>query len=136
MVKTKHLPFGAHLSRKLAPKWVGPFKILQEINPVAFKLELPAKFNRMHPVFYSSQLKLHSGAVEPSPAPIFDDSEVQEYEVEDLLDMRTSTRGRLQKREFLVKWLGYSVFDATWEPEANLNCPEILKAFLSRRGLS
>ena len=73
-LKTEHLPLGAHLSRKLAPKWVGPFKILQEINPVAFKLELPVKFNKMHPVFHSSQLKLHSGAVEPSPAPIFDDS--------------------------------------------------------------
>ena len=71
--------------------------------------------------------------MEPAPAPVFDDSAGTEFEVEDILDMRISTRGRQQRREFLIKWLGYSVFDATWEPEAHLNCPDILSAFLSRR---
>ena len=53
-LKTEHLALGASLSRKLAPKWIGPYKIVQEINPVAFKLDLPAKFHRLHPVFHSS----------------------------------------------------------------------------------
>ena len=56
-----------------------------------------------------------------------------EYEVADILDVRTR-RGR--PREFLVLWKGYSVFDATWEPEPHLaNCPDVLAAFCSRRGL-
>ena len=28
-------------ARKLVPKFVGPFKVLQQINPVAYELELP-----------------------------------------------------------------------------------------------
>ena len=74
-LKTEHLTLGAKLTRKLAPKWIGPFRIRQMINPVAFKLDLPAKFSKMHPVFHTSQLKLHQGTVEPSPAPVFEDAD-------------------------------------------------------------
>ena len=35
--------------------------------------------------------------------------------------------------EYLVKWKGYSLAEATWEPEANLeHSPVILKQFLKR----
>jgi hypothetical protein len=55
-----------------------------------------------------------------------------EYAVEDILDVRV-TRG---KRMFLVKWEGYPIQEATWEPESNLsNCPKILADFVSRRKL-
>jgi hypothetical protein len=50
--------------------------------------------------------------------------------------MRVVRRGRGQRREFLVKWRGFSLFDATWEPEAHLtHCDAILSGFLARRGL-
>ena len=42
------------------------------------------------------------------------------YEVEGILDHRSRGHGRTK---YLVKWRGYSVFESTWEPEANLtNC--------------
>jgi hypothetical protein len=63
--------------------------------------------------------------------------EVVEYEVEDILDVRVSRRGKSRRREFLVKWRGYDVFDSTWEPESNLaNCPLLLQQFLLRCGMS
>jgi hypothetical protein len=31
----------SHPTQKLAPKWYGPFKVINVINPVAFQLELP-----------------------------------------------------------------------------------------------
>jgi len=35
--------------------------------------------------------------------------------------------------EFLVKWKGYGIEEATWEPEIHLqNSPEILAAFKKR----
>lgn len=33
-------------------------------------------------------------------------------------------------RQFLVRWKGFSAKDNTWEPEANLNCPELIKKYL------
>ena len=59
-----------------------------------------------------------------------------EFEVEDLLDHRTCRRGSASGLEYLVKWKGYSVFEATWEPTLNLtNCSEVLSAHMQRRGL-
>ena len=38
--------------------------------------------------------------------------------------------------EYFVKWRGYSVFESTWEPEANLtNCARTLALYQQRRGL-
>ena len=68
-----------------------------------------------------------SAAFTPGP------DESGEYEVADLLDIR---HRRGHPREFLVLWKGYSVYDATWEPEPHLsNAPDIVAAFCSRRGL-
>ena len=59
-----------------------------------------------------------------------------EFEVEDLLDHRTRRRGSAFEMEYLVKWKGYSVFEATWEPASNLtNCSEVLSAYRQRTGL-
>ncbi|KAI3815635.1 hypothetical protein L1987_15312 [Smallanthus sonchifolius] len=42
---------------KLVPRFVGPFKILQRIGKVAYKLDLPEGLNNVHPTFYVSNLK-------------------------------------------------------------------------------
>ncbi|KAI3797157.1 hypothetical protein L1987_32410 [Smallanthus sonchifolius] len=42
---------------KLAPRYVGPFKILERIGKVAYKLELPPELNNVHPTFHVSNLK-------------------------------------------------------------------------------
>ena len=41
---------------QLAPKFYGPYRILQNIGPVASKLELPPS-SRIHPIFHVSYLK-------------------------------------------------------------------------------
>ena len=52
-LSTSHLKLPVSLSRKLAQKFVGPFRVVAAIGPVAFRLELPAEW-RIHDVFHSS----------------------------------------------------------------------------------
>ncbi|XP_076945196.1 uncharacterized protein LOC143616167 [Bidens hawaiensis] len=42
---------------KLSPRFVGPFKIIQRIGPVAYRLELPSEFRGIHNVFHVSNIK-------------------------------------------------------------------------------
>nr|GEU83736.1 putative reverse transcriptase domain-containing protein [Tanacetum cinerariifolium] len=42
---------------KLAPRYVGPFKILKRIGPVAYRLRLPEELSSVHDTFHVSNLK-------------------------------------------------------------------------------
>jgi hypothetical protein len=42
---------------KLAPRFIGPFKILEKRAEVAYQLELPPQLSDVHDVFHVSQLK-------------------------------------------------------------------------------
>ncbi|GKF62252.1 hypothetical protein Tco_0182306, partial [Tanacetum coccineum] len=43
--------------RKLAPRFVGPFEIIEKVGPVAYRLDLPEELNGVHDTFYVSNLK-------------------------------------------------------------------------------
>jgi hypothetical protein len=42
---------------KLSPRFIGPFKILERVGEVAYRLELPVQLADVHDVFHISQLK-------------------------------------------------------------------------------
>lgn len=54
-------------------------------------------------------------------------SEEDEYQVEAIRDWRWNLR--IRQRMFLIKWINYDDIDNTWEPESNLNCPDIFRNF-------
>ncbi|KAL1208891.1 hypothetical protein V5N11_010568 [Cardamine amara subsp. amara] len=47
----------ALMSSKLSPRYIGPYKILERIGPVAYKSELPPAMFAFHKVFHVSMLK-------------------------------------------------------------------------------
>ena len=50
-----HQRFG--VKGKLAPRYVGPYRIIEKNGAVAYKLELPTALEGVHDVFHVSQLK-------------------------------------------------------------------------------
>ncbi|KAL3701254.1 hypothetical protein R1sor_019276 [Riccia sorocarpa] len=120
--------------RKLNPRFIGPFTIKRRIGTVAYELDLPSTM-RIHPVFHVSLLRRYvsrppelGAANDARPPPDLIEGE-EEFEVERILQKRT--RGlRGQRVEYLVQWKGYPLYEATWEPVANLsNSPLLIQAF-------
>ena len=107
---------------KFTARWLGPFKVLDVISPVALRLALPSTM-KIHPVIHVSRLKpYHSSDSYPGrdysrPTPIIGEDI---YLAERILDKRLVKRGKQQRAEYLVQWQGYPIYEATWEPASNL----------------
>jgi hypothetical protein len=140
LLSTKNLKFQKGV-RKLHPKYIGPFRVVQMVGQNAAKLDLPQAYSRVHPVFHVSLLHAYRegpGALKPPPVPEIIDGESY-FRVEAVLAMRERSAGRSGKgkrrrppvREFLIKWAGYDDTHNSWEPENNLT-PDLVAEFLSR----
>lgn len=77
------------IERSLQPRYEGPFKILEKLSEVTFRLELPDKYCAIHPVFHASKLATYNeptivGQKRPTPQPV-NISGNEEWEVEKIL---------------------------------------------------
>ena len=121
-------------SRKLGEKRYGPFKIIEKVSDLNYRLNLPLSWS-IHPVFHISELrKYHEDPENPNfaqPPPDLIEGK-EEYEVEKILDAQERYRQGTRKKalHFLVKWKGYHSKEATWEPLENLkNSQELIDDF-------
>ena len=85
------------------------------IGPVTYQINLPESW-KIHNIFHASLLRQYKetevyGANYPRPPPEIEGEEV--YEVKSILKHHRRGRGY----QFFVKWSGYPISKASWEPE-------------------
>nr|GFC58204.1 putative reverse transcriptase domain-containing protein [Tanacetum cinerariifolium] len=92
---------------KLNPRYVGPFKVLEEIGKVAYKLEFPEELNRVHNTFHVSNLK-KCHADEPLAVPLdglhFDDKLHFVEEPMEIMDRKVKRLKQSQIPLVKVRW--------------------------------
>ena len=42
---------------KLSPRFIGPYKVIEKVGPVGYRLALPPKLEKIHNVFHVSMLR-------------------------------------------------------------------------------
>jgi len=116
----------------LRKKRVGPYKILQKLSSLSYKLELPneLKDKGVHDVFHITLLTKAPSDMMPNqtptqPPPIVIEG-VEELEVEAVINSRLKNR----QLQYLVKWKGTTDVENSWEPQKNLtNAPDSIREF-------
>ena len=105
---------------KLSAKFFGPFRVLEKIGTVAYKLDLP-ETSRIHPVFHVSQLKKHVGHLpSSSPLPVLTDEGLITKEPVSIVDRRLVNKHGKPVIEVLVLWKNNFPEDSTWKNFASL----------------
>ncbi len=135
-LSSRNIPLKTTGSRKLVPRWLGPFRVEERVGPVAYKLDLVESMQRLHHIFHVSQLKAYvppAGAKgRRSPPPIVLDNGALEWEVETILyhSKRPCKKRGKEVFDYLIKWKGFGVEHNSWEPEENMaNCKELLQEY-------
>ncbi|XP_027158351.1 uncharacterized protein LOC113759970 [Coffea eugenioides] len=109
--------------KKLQPKFVGSYKILQRVGNVAYKLELPPNSSRIHNVFHVSMLKKYH----PDPSHVLQPENVEidealTYEEKPIKLLDCKVKELRNKRIPLVKVLrrNHGLEEASWEVEEEI----------------
>jgi hypothetical protein len=114
---------GVFKTKKLCPRYVGPFQILKRVGPAAYQLTLPATMSGLHDVFHVSQLKKYI----PDPfQPIeLDSIELKsdltfQPEPERIVDRDVKSLRTKEIPIVNVVWKGFPDGEATWELESEM----------------
>ncbi|WVZ80244.1 LOW QUALITY PROTEIN: hypothetical protein U9M48_027736 [Paspalum notatum var. saurae] len=112
-----------NMKAKLAPRYIGPFKILEKKCEVAYHLELPPSLSGVYDVFHVSQLKKFLRV--PEEQTPLEELEIQEdltYTEHPVKILNTSERNTRNKKIKMcrVQWSHHTEAEATWEREDEL----------------
>ena len=125
--------FGVAVSlknRKLAPRWIGPFRVLERIGNQAYRIALPNSYSRLHDVFPIQLLERYRRRKDDDSLMTMPELEdpraLDEWEVEEVLDKRKIK----DTIHYLVKWTGWPSEYNSYEPANHLeNAPQAITAY-------
>ena len=102
--------------RKLSPRFIGPFEILERVGTFAYRLALPPNMSCVHEVFHVSRLRKYT----PDPAHVMDWGQIEvdmdgtfEEGPVCIVDSRDQVLRRKTVRLVLVLWRHYGVEEYT-----------------------
>lgn len=126
-LSSKDLPIKGG-GRKLAPRYLGPFRVERVINPVAVRLRLPPHL-RIHPMFHVSRVKpVVSSPLQPAvpagPPPRWIEGG-EAYTVNRILEARRRGQGL----RYLVDWESYGPEERSWVLAVHILDPEFIADF-------
>jgi hypothetical protein len=105
---------------KLAPRYIGPFPILEKCGTVAYKLDLPPSLAVVHDIFHVSQLKkclkAHVDVMLPEVTPLEANLSYPEHPIK-VLDQKDHVTRCKKIKFFKIQWSNHSEKEATWESE-------------------
>ena len=106
--------------RKLSPRYVGPFEIVQTIGKVAYKLVLNPNLSSVHDMFHVSMLKKYvsdpSHVLNQEPIEVHEDLTYEEKPIA-ILDRKEENLRNKTIVLVKVQWNRHGCEEATWERE-------------------
>jgi hypothetical protein len=101
---------------KLAPRYIGPFLILEQCGPVAYRLQLPKTLSAVHNVFHVSQLKkclrVPDQTVEVTNVALEPDLTYSEHPIR-VLDQKDRVTRRRTLKFYKIQWNQHTEDEAT-----------------------
>jgi hypothetical protein len=115
----------------LSHRRLGPFRVSEVIGRGAFKLDLPPRLSRLHPVF--PVVKLELAEHDPfggrpgydEPPPVLADGADSEWEVEEVLDAKM----RYRSLWYFVRFKGYDNSHDQWVKHSDVFAPDAIAEF-------
>ena len=107
---------------KTSQQFVGPFKVLQRIGSLAYRIDVPSTW-RIHPVLSIAQLEpvpdpsqdpYHRPRPDHPPSVEVASGETDHYEIDRIIRKSITKNGRGETIRYLVRWKGYGPEDNTW----------------------
>jgi hypothetical protein len=103
---------------KLAPRYIGPFPILERCGQDAYRLRLPESLSVMHNVFHVSQLKkclwIPDQTMDVADVNLKLDLTYSEYPIR-VLDQKDRVTQKRTIKFYKVQWNQHTEKEATWE---------------------
>ncbi|GAV90663.1 Chromo domain-containing protein [Cephalotus follicularis] len=108
---------------QLAPRYIGPFEILERVGEVAYQLALPPALSNVHDVFHVSMLRKYipdpSHVLDHDTISVQDDLSYEELPVR-ILDRKTQILRNRTISMVKVQWQFHRLDEATWEREEDI----------------
>jgi hypothetical protein len=102
---------------KLAPRYIGPFPILERYGPVAYRLQLPKTLSAVHNVFHVSQLKkclrVPDRTIDVVDVTLEPDLTYSEHPIR-VLDQKDRVTRRRTLKFYNIQWNQHTEDEATW----------------------